>query len=129
MHLSAENTGLPSAPMVMAPSVHDLAHRPQLMHPSISSSGQIAPWKPTSLVADLGQSKGQPAKPTLNLWWPVSVPKSFSSTSRADSCVSTRPFGLYSQPPQAVGTRIRAPQEATRWPPSPSSADTASKSL
>src|SRR5512138_3582126 len=129
MQLSGEKTGLPFSPMEIAPSVHDLSQSPQLMHSSSCSSGQIAPWNPMSFVADLGQSKGQPAKPTLNLWWPVTVPNSFWSTSRAERWVSTRPLGLYSQPPHAVGTLTLAPQEATFCSFSPNSSTTASKSL
>src|ERR1039457_4229156 len=78
---------------------------------------------------DLKQSMGQPEKLILNLWWAVGVPNSFSSTSRADAWASIRPFGLYSQPPQAVGTLTRAPQEATFWPDAARSATMPSKSL
>src|SRR5512136_608366 len=113
MHLSASNTGLPFSSLTIAPSLQFLAHSPQVMHCSLSRTGNTVPTKPTSLMGALGQSCGQPEKPTLNLWWPVEVPNNVLSTSSADCWVSIRPLGLYSQPPQATGTLTRAPHDAT----------------
>ena len=71
---------------------------------------------------------GQPENDVLNLWG-VGVPKNFWSTISAIFWVSVRPLGLYSHPPQAVGTLTLGPQEATFCPIFSSSATRSLNSL
>src|SRR3990172_1935778 len=129
MHFNGSKMGLPvSGSDSMASSLHASA---QMVHPvqrGSSHTGSTTPWNPRSISLVREQSMGQPEKEVLNLWG-VGVPKNLLSTISERAWVSVRPFGLYSHPPQAVGTLTRGPQEATFCPMDSRSFTRALKSL
>src|SRR3990172_7099905 len=129
MHFIGSNIGFPvSVSLSIAPSLQASAHIVQPVQSSSTQAGSTTPWNPRSISFVLEQSMGQPENDVLNLWG-VGVPKNFWSTISAIFCVSVSPLGLYSQPPQAVGTLTLGPQEATFWPIFSSSATRSLNSL